>query len=475
MIHTISSRRGSFMSLTCACALLAGLIAPMSGVALEYDDAQFFSAPPLAAVEQTGTLNYSNDRLDRFWVDLSANQVLSLDLAGAAFQDFDLTIYSPDVVSAPIDHEEFYVEARSNNANTATESLGFLVPPSGTGRYFVEISAHGGATGAYQLTWSLRTALGDAVRISGADRYSTAYAASRSTFTSSSAVVIASGANVPDALAAAGLAGALECPVLLVPAATSLDDPRVAPLYLELTRLGAHDAYIIGGTAAVNDFMYTEIGKMVPSVQRIPGSTRYETAKNVADKIDQINGAPSDTVFVVRGDSFADALAVSPFAYSQRLPILLTPPGGLDAYTRSYIELNDVADVRIAGGTGAVSAAVATSIDSLNSGATDVDRMDGANRYETAAKVAEECVSLGWGDWNAIGLATGMNFPDALSGGAALGTRGGVLLLTETGTLSQAAYDAISGNASPTTIALVLGGTAAVNDAVIQTVRGLLP
>ncbi|MBU4556142.1 MAG: cell wall-binding repeat-containing protein, partial [Actinobacteria bacterium] len=362
-----------------------------------------------------------------------------------------------------------------NNAGTATESLSFLVPPNGTGRYFVEISAHGGAEGPYQLTWSLRTAIGDAVRISGADRYSTAFAASRSTFTSSTAVVIASGANFPDALAAAGLAGALECPVLLVPAATSLDDPRVAPLYLELTRLGAHDAYIIGGTAAVNDFMYTEIGKMVASVQRIPGSTRYETAKNVADKIDQINGAPSDTVFVVRGDSFADALAVSPFAYSQRLPILLTPPGGLDAYTRSYIDLNDVTDVRIAGGTGAVSAAVATSIDALNSGTTDVVRMQGADRYATGAKVAEECVSLGWGDWDAIGLATGMNFPDALSGGAALGTRGGVLLLTETGTLSQAAYDAISGNASPTTIVLVLGGTAAVNDAVIQTVRGLLP
>ncbi|MBU4555569.1 MAG: hypothetical protein KJ747_01695, partial [Actinobacteria bacterium] len=84
------------MSLTCACALLAGLIAPMSAVAL--DDAQFFSAPPLVAVQQTGDLDYSTDRLDRFWVDLSANQMLSLDLAGAAFQDFDLTIYSPDVV-----------------------------------------------------------------------------------------------------------------------------------------------------------------------------------------------------------------------------------------------------------------------------------------------------------------------------------------------------------------------------------------
>ncbi|MDO8987075.1 MAG: cell wall-binding repeat-containing protein, partial [Coriobacteriia bacterium] len=106
---------------------------------------------------------------------------------------------------------------------------------------------------------------------------------------------------------------------------------------------------------------------------------------------------------------------------------------------------------------------------------TDVIRMQGADRYATAAKVAEECVGLGWGDWSAIGLATGMNFPDALSGGAALGTRGGVLLLTEAGSLSQAAYDAISGNASPATMALVLGGSAAVNDAVIQTVRGLLP
>lgn len=457
----------------CATALLAGLVAPAAALAV--DDNSFALAPALTPVQQSGSLSAATDRFDRFRVDLAADDVLKLDLSGPAFQDFDLSVYGPGVELAAEGAEDFYLIARSNAPATPEENLTLLVPPSGTGTYYVELSTQAGAVGAYELSWTLESAVGDAVRIAGIDRYSTSYAASRSSFATASAVVIASGANFPDALSAAGLAGALECPVLLAPPVTSVDDPRLGPLYAEITRLGADKAYVVGGTSAVGDLMFDQIGTWVASVERIPGSTRYETAKNVAEEIDAINGHPSTVAFVVRGDSFADALAVSPFAFSQAIPILLTPSGTLDPYTSSYLELRNVGAARIAGGTGAVSAAVAAQLDALNSGATVVYRMQGATRYETAAKVASDCIGLGWGSWESIGVATGANFPDALSGGAALGSRGGPLLLTERSVLSDPAESAIADNADTASKVLVLGGLAAVSESVATEIRGLLP
>lgn len=473
MTTSFVTRRGSALRAVCALALLTGLVAPATAFAA--DDSSFALAPALGASPLIGTLNSGTDHVDRFSLALDEGDVLSLDLTGDAYQDFDLSIYMPGVVDAAPGAEEPFVAARSNAPDTAQESLDFLVPPGAAGTYFVELSALSGAFGEYELTWSKATGIGDAVRLSGSDRYATSYAASRSSFATASAVVIASGANFPDALSAAGLAGALDCPVLLAPPVTAVDDPRLGPLYSEINRLDAHTAYVIGGESAVSSVLFDQVETWVAAVERIPGATRYETAQNVAEKIDEINGAPADIAFVVRGDSFADALAASPFAFSQALPILLTPSGSLDVYTNTYLELNNVDEVLIAGGTGAVSAAVAAQLDALNAGATDVVRMSGADRYETAARVASDCIDRGWGDWSTIGIATGTNFPDALSGGAALGTRGGSLLLTTPTALSAPAAAAIDTNATPGTMALVLGGTSAVNESVITTIRGLLP
>lgn len=466
-------RRGVPLRALCALTLAAALVAPVPAFAAADD--LFPTAPALPGSPVVDSLNAGSDHVDRFSLALAEGDVLSLDLTGDAFQDFDLSIYMPGVEAADPGAEEFFLAARSNAADTAQESLDYLVPPNGAGTYYIEMSALAGATGAYELTWSKVTSAGDAVRLSGTDRYATSYAASRSSFATASAVVIASGANFPDALSAAGLAGALDCPVLLAPTVTSADDTRLGPLYTEINRLDAQTAYIIGGEAAVSSVLFEQVGTWVAAVERIGGSTRYETAQNVAEKIDEINGAPADTAFVVRGDSFADALAASPFAFSQALPILLTPSGTLDAYTSAYLELSNVDQVLIAGGTGAVSAAVAAQIDGLNAGATAVVRMSGTDRYDTAASVATGCIGRGWGDWGSIGIATGANFPDALSGGAALGTRGGPLLLTAPTALSTPARTAIDGNALPGTMVLVLGGSSAVGDSVVSSIKGLLP
>lgn len=467
------------MRTICAAALLVGIASPAS--ALSGDDNTFELAPPLAMPQQAGDLDPSLDPIDRFRIDLTENDVLTLDLNGVpTTADFDLTLYSPDVVSGPLS-EEAYVLVRSNAAATPVEHISFLVPPGGTGSYYVEVSAFApGATGSYTIDSVVAPSAGDAVRISGSDRYATSYAVSRSNFPTSSAVIIASGANFPDALSSAGLAGVLDCPVLLAPPATSADDPRIGPLQREVERLGATDAYVIGGPSAVSDVLYGQIESWVVTAERVSGATRYETAKKVAERIDQLKGGGADggSVFLVRGDSFPDALAVSPFAYAQQLPILLTKPTTLDLDTREYLDAANVGMVYIAGGASAVSPTVESAVDALNSGTTNAHRESGMTRYETASNVAGYFVdTMHWASavWSEVGIATGANFPDALSGGAAMGRRGGVLLLTESATLSAPTEAKIEQKAAAGTRVLVFGGAAAVSDPVVDSIRALLP
>jgi polyvinyl alcohol dehydrogenase (cytochrome) len=118
---------------------------------------------------------------------------------------------------------------------------------------------------------------------------------------------------------------------------------------------------------------------------------------------------------------------------------------------------------------GAPLIAVATSVPTA-AGATGltVTRVAGADRYATAAAVAD----AGWPDAlpanSTLLLATGATFPDAVAGSAAAGHLGVPLLLTASGSLSSAAAAEID-RLKPAHVAL-LGGTAAISAAVAQQV-----
>ena len=114
----------------------------------------------------------------------------------------------------------------------------------------------------------------------------------------------------------------------------------------------------------------------------------------------------------------------------------------------------------IAASTGATSAAGATGL--------TVTRVSGADRYATAASIAD----AGWPNAlpanSTLLLATGATFPDAVAGAAAAGHLGVPLLLTSSSALSPSAAAEID-RLKPTRVAL-LGGTAALSDAVSQQV-----
>jgi len=419
-----------------------------------------------------GNLNdLAGDDSDAFAVDLQGGQTLSLDLAYPVGQGLALYVFQPGFETVLGEQ----VWAAYSLDFDGADHLDFVVPPYGDGQYTVLVYTYpdAGVSCDYQL--NATRGFDEVVRLSGMSRYNTAATICASTFTGSTTAVLATGADFPDALSASGLAGALGAPLLLVQ-----PDDIPFDIGLELLRLGVSETYIVGGVNAVSadvEALLTDpAADFGMTVQRISGATRYETAQKVALEMDVIFGGTPDTAFVVRGDGFADALAVAPYAFMGGYPILLTPSNTLDSYTSSYLESSEVSNVVIAGGTAAVFTTVEMRIDDeLSDGSITVTRLGGSTRTDTSKLVAEWGNDvLMMGDWQYVGVATGWSFPDALAGGAAMGWRLGPLLLTSPTGLSVETRAVLEANRLSIDQVYVFGGKNAVSSEVETQIEAAL-
>ncbi len=315
------------------------------------------------------------------------------------------------------------------------------------------------AFSAYRLPVPVPSTL-DTLEVAGATRYETAVEASKLAFDGGSDhVVIASGENWPDAVTASALAGRLHAPLLL-----TRKDALPQVVADEIWRLGATDAVVIGGEAAVSKAVVDALEPLVGTgdVSRLAGATRYETADAVAREVIALAGDTYDgRAFVATGRAFADALAASPLANVSGAPVFLTPPEGRAALQDEMLS-GGVTDVIILGGLPAVGADVeAEMVSAFN--AERVTRLAGADRYATAALVAEYGVSTFGLGWDGVGIATGTNFPDALAGGTMLGSRGAVMLLSTPDALSAPVGQALSEHADEIHTVIFLGSTQAID------------
>ncbi len=155
-------------------------------------------------------------------------------------------------------------------------------------------------------------------------------------------------------------------------------------------------------------------------VERIAGADRYATAVAISQRF----VAPVDTVYVATGQNFPDALSAAPAAAAAGGPLLLTPTATLPQVVKAEIQRLQPRLIVVAGGAGAVSADVYTQLSGL---ATEIRRDAGANRYETSRVISERAFPVG----SAVRpfLATGANFPDALSASAAAGSTSDPVIL----------------------------------------------
>ena len=301
-------------------------------------------------------------------------------------------------------------------------------------------------------------------RLAGANRFETAQIVSAETFEAANVALLVSGMNHPDALAATYLAGVTGSPVLLTDP-TTLSDGVIETL----EALDSTAVYAIGGEGAISSAVLNQLTAAGYVVDRIAGENRFSTARQVAelagpDPVGEFMAGKA--AIVVDGLGFADALAAGPMAAAQGLPILLTTPAALHADAESALLTLGIEQVVIVGGTAAVSDDVLRRIFSLG---IEVRRIAGASRQETAARVADVAVGELQFPADRVLLARSDNPADALVGGVRGGRVFAPILLTDSvGALGLAAAGFITENKGTITTVEALGGTAGINQSVLD-------
>jgi putative cell wall-binding protein len=161
-----------------------------------------------------------------------------------------------------------------------------------------------------------------------------------------------------------------------------------------------------------------------PGIASLTGDNRYETAALVAQQVKAKLGTVSKVV-VAPSDSFAEAIAVAPLAAAKGWPILLSPLEG-----KTPVAITDaIGELAVA------SALVVGTTSELEM--TDVERLVGADSYETVALIAQYALTQGL-SFAHTAIVTGENFPDGLPTGPYLALDNGILLLAKDGRLPPA-------------------------------------
>ena len=302
-------------------------------------------------------------------------------------------------------------------------------------------------------------------RFSGANRYETAVSISAS-MASVNTVVIASGLDFPDALAGVPLAKQKSAPILL-----AMKDSVPASTLKELKFLKPSNIIILGGEGVISGKVVNELKstKELSSskITRVCGNNRYGTAVETAKLV---NPNPTE-IFFVSGSGYPDALSAGTVAAIKNAPIIyLKTNGTIEANTASYLaelaKKKCVKNAYFIGGTGVISDDMmkqAASALGLKAGST-AQRVFGANRYATNIAVNTK-FSGTFASNKMICVAKGLDFPDALAGGAYAAYWKTPLVL-EDSNLSDEQKNYIHSIAARNFA--VFGGTAAVPDELVK-------
>ncbi len=318
-------------------------------------------------------------------------------------------------------------------------------------------ATHGVTAPASNPTYSLRY-IPDS-RLAGSDRYGTSAAAAAQYPTHQAVVYVASGAEFADAAAAAAIAGQQHAPLLLV-------QPTGIPASIstQLTRLAPARIIVLGSEGAVSTGVFDQLKAFTApttgQVSRAAGADRYATAVGLAEAA---FGGHVDTVVVASGLDFADAVSAAPLAALDHAPVLYVQPSAIPASVRdALVNMLTPTHIVIVGGVGAVSAAVSADLGKI-AGSTPA-RFGGVDRYATAEQVALQVA--GGSSPAAVYVASGLAFPDALTGAALAASLGDPVLLASTTTPLPAATAAGMAAMKPHAV-VVMGGSGALSDAVL--------
>lgn len=146
-----------------------------------------------------------------------------------------------------------------------------------------------------------------------------------------------------------------------------------------------------------------------------------------ADYAGKVSLPWSDTAVLVRDDDYPDALVAGPLAANYNAPILMTPTKQVPRRVVDALRTHGFTKVILVGNPGAISAGAASQ---LQNAGFQVQRLGGQDRYRTAGAVADHLLAARGRDKSDVYLATGVDYPDALSASSAAIKNVGVVLLT---------------------------------------------
>lgn len=332
----------------------------------------------------------------------------------------------------------------------------------GAGWYYFRVRPFFGGT-EYE-TWAapyeVRMKVGQVTRLAGTDRIGTAIRIADEYWKDSGSydnmqvatATVTNGWNYPDALAGNVYAGSCNGPLLLV-------KPSGKPTEVIdfLNRKAIKNVAVLGGTSAVGADVFNYFKAAGMHVARIEGAantgrvgTAIEIAREASANLPAYSPMPRLAFIAYSGD-YPDALAAAPMSYARRVPIFLTGKTKLDTLTKNALTTFHIKDAIILGGEKTLSKQVKTDLEAKLGGSGHVWRIGGADRFDTAKKVAQWAADVdGPGshtdhaagtstdstmvatlDYDHVGFAYGYGYPDALAGGSLCGISGAGLLLTD--------------------------------------------
>ena len=289
-------------------------------------------------------------------------------------------------------------------------------------------------------------------RVAGATRYQTSYQIAKNMKEVTGGnkydtVIIASGTGFADALAGSYLAAKKGAPILMSNGKNGAD---IQAFIRENVNAGGM-VYLLGGIKALPGVVVSNLEGY--QIKRLAGDNRYATNLEILKEA----GVTNEEIIVATGNGFADSLSAS----ASGKPILLVNKG-LTADQKAYLSTVSSSQYYIIGGVSAVSAATEAELKTYGS----VERLGGANRYQTSAMVASEFFP----NATCAIVAYGRNFPDGLCGGPLAYSLSAPLILTENGKEADAiAYTSIRSIKD----GAVLGGAGLVSDKTVRNIFGL--
>lgn len=204
-------------------------------------------------------------------------------------------------------------------------------------------------------------------------------------------------------------------------------------------------------------FIPSKAAAAFPTINRISGSNRYETNISILK-----NGwSEASNIIVANGENYPDALCAAPLAKAKNAPIILTTKNELNSSALSELLRLKTKNAYIIGGTGVISEEVETQLKNLG---INILRIAGANRYETSVKIAEQI-----GTEKGIVIASGENFPDALSIAPIAAQKGMPILLSSKTSLPNEVKVYLQDKNIP--VSYVIGGLGALSSEVKSSLK----